>query len=248
MVNVDIVYKTVLYILNKEQRGYITPDEFNKLGTQVQLEIFEQYFEELNQQLRLPENDSEYANRVKNLDEKIDIFKTTGTTTYNGAGNPPYFYGPSDIHRLGTVIYKDEKQVQKVQRNDFLLINKSPLTKPTTSFPVYIDEGEHQSSAGPPPVLHPVFYVYPTTIATSADITISYIKKPANPVWNYSVNTTTGAFIYTDAGSTQFELHPTEQVNIILQILLYSGIIIRDPQIIQSAAKLVQEAEIIEKT
>ena len=32
MVNVDTVYKTVLYILNKEQRGYITPDEFNTLG------------------------------------------------------------------------------------------------------------------------------------------------------------------------------------------------------------------------
>jgi len=46
-VSVDTVYKTVLYILNKEQRGYITPDEFNKLGTQVQLEIFESYFEDL---------------------------------------------------------------------------------------------------------------------------------------------------------------------------------------------------------
>jgi hypothetical protein len=34
-VNVDTVYKTVLYILNKEQRGYMTPDEFNKVGQQV---------------------------------------------------------------------------------------------------------------------------------------------------------------------------------------------------------------------
>ena len=40
-VNVDTVYKTVLYILNKEQRGYMTPDEFNKVGQQVQLEIFD---------------------------------------------------------------------------------------------------------------------------------------------------------------------------------------------------------------
>ena len=100
-VNVDTVYKTVLLILNKEQRGYITPDEFNKIGTQVQLEIFENYFEDLNQQLRVPENDTEYANRVKNVDEKIDIFKTTGNGTYNA----PYFYLPSDLHRLGTVIY-----------------------------------------------------------------------------------------------------------------------------------------------
>ena len=40
-INVNQVYKTVLLILNKEQRGYITPDEFNKVATQVQLETFE---------------------------------------------------------------------------------------------------------------------------------------------------------------------------------------------------------------
>ena len=57
-INVDTVYKTVLLILNKEQRGYVTPNEFNKIATQVQLEIFEKYFEDLNQQLRVPENDS----------------------------------------------------------------------------------------------------------------------------------------------------------------------------------------------
>ena len=46
-VSVDTVYKTVLSILNKEQRGYMTPDEFNKIGTQVQLEIFESYFDDI---------------------------------------------------------------------------------------------------------------------------------------------------------------------------------------------------------
>ena len=70
-ISVDTVYKTVLFILNKEQRGYITPAEFNKLAEQAQLEIFERYFEDLNQALRMPENDSEYANRVKTLEEKI---------------------------------------------------------------------------------------------------------------------------------------------------------------------------------
>ena len=29
-INVNTVYTTVLTILNKEQRGYLTPDEFNK--------------------------------------------------------------------------------------------------------------------------------------------------------------------------------------------------------------------------
>ncbi len=47
-VNVDIVYKTVLLILNQQQRGYMTPDEFNKVATQVQLTIFEGYASDLN--------------------------------------------------------------------------------------------------------------------------------------------------------------------------------------------------------
>ena len=79
-ISVDTVYKTVLLILNKEQRGYMTPDEFNKIATQVQLETFENYFESLNQQLRVPDNDSEYADRIKNIDEKIAIFKKYATS------------------------------------------------------------------------------------------------------------------------------------------------------------------------
>ena len=70
-VNIDTVYKTVLLILNKENRGYMTPDEFNRTATQVQLDIFNAYFEDLNQQLRVPDNDNEYSDRQKNLQEKI---------------------------------------------------------------------------------------------------------------------------------------------------------------------------------
>ena len=85
-INVNTVYTTVLSILNKEQRGYITPDEFNKLATQVQLEMFENYFEDLNQQLRVPQTESEYAARRKNIDNNISIFKTIGNTTTVPAG------------------------------------------------------------------------------------------------------------------------------------------------------------------
>ena len=48
-ISVNTVYQTVLYILNKEQRGYAPPDEFNSIGAQVQLEIFNSYFPDGNQ-------------------------------------------------------------------------------------------------------------------------------------------------------------------------------------------------------
>ena len=73
-VSVDTVYRTVLLILNKEQRGYMTPDEFNKIGSQVQREIFERYFEDINQQVRIQQSEFDYANRVYNTDGKIAEF------------------------------------------------------------------------------------------------------------------------------------------------------------------------------
>jgi hypothetical protein len=40
-VNINTVYQAVLAVTNKEQRGYITPQEFNYLANQAQLDIFE---------------------------------------------------------------------------------------------------------------------------------------------------------------------------------------------------------------
>ena len=42
MVRVDNVYQKVLALANKEQRGYITPQEFNLFADLAQMEIFEQ--------------------------------------------------------------------------------------------------------------------------------------------------------------------------------------------------------------
>ena len=69
MVNVNTVYTTVLQILNKEQRGYVTPQEFNNLAQQVQLEIFESYFPDGTQLTR------QNQNTTQNNTEFFNIFK-----------------------------------------------------------------------------------------------------------------------------------------------------------------------------
>ena len=38
-VNINNVYQTVLVIINKDNRGYITPEEFNRLAALAQNEI-----------------------------------------------------------------------------------------------------------------------------------------------------------------------------------------------------------------
>ena len=149
-INVIQVYSTVLTILNKEQRGYITPDEFNKISTQSQLEIFEQYFEDLNQQLRVPQADVDYSDRIENIDERIAIFKTFGDAVYTTVGTLSYFNLPSvdsygnfvSFYRIGNVLYNDEKIVQRLDRHDFYYVNQSKLTKPTKVNPVYLYENQ----------------------------------------------------------------------------------------------------------
>ena len=296
-VNVDIVYKTVLLILNKEQRGNLSPDEFNKVATQVQLEIFESYFDTLNQQLRRPDNDTEYADRVKNVDHNISIFKEYGAATYVSAGG--YFTlpttsgagvatqtltgngtsisfpftsisssqlqtsviavtingvsttaftisganiifnsipasnnaivvtaTPEDFYRLGTVIYQDSKEAQLSQRNELLYLNNNPLIAPTKTYPIYLYEDSK-------------LYLYPQTI--TSDISVSYLRKPVDVIWNFTIPSGQNYYQYNATNSVNFELSKTEQANIILKILLYSGVVIRDPSIVQIAAQQVQQ-------
>ena len=77
MVKVDSVYQRVLALANKEQRGYITPQEFNLFANHAQQEIFEQYFYSLNQVARIPGNEYVYADVDDMLEEKIQIFEIT---------------------------------------------------------------------------------------------------------------------------------------------------------------------------
>ena len=77
-ISVDTVYQRVLAILNKEQRGYLTPQEFNLFANQAQRDIFEQYFYDINQFSRLHGNDTEYSDMLNILNEKISIFEKQG--------------------------------------------------------------------------------------------------------------------------------------------------------------------------
>ncbi len=45
-----------------------------------------------------------------------------------------------------------------------------------------------------------------------------------------------------------FGLHNSERTEAILKILLYQGVVIRDPQIVQVAAQKVQQEEVNEKS
>ena len=225
-INVNTVYKTVLLILNKEQRGYMTPEEFNKIGAQVQLEIFEKYFEDLNQLTRSPQTDTDYADRIAYLEEKLSPL-----TRYEAGISSQEGVVTNTVHRLNTVVYND-LELQRVSRGEYTNINKSPLTRPSLTQPVFIQENN-------------LIYTYP--ISVSSNVFLSYIKKPNDPVWSFTSGNTLGVYVYSSTASTNFELHSSEQTELILRILAYAGIVLNNPQIVQAASAAVQNQNINEK-
>jgi hypothetical protein len=248
-VNVNNVYQTVLYILNKEQRGYMTPGEFNNVAAQVQQSIFEKYFEDLNQYMRGPQVENEYADRVKNLEEKISNFETSQPLALaTGVGSIDSL--TPAVHRIGTFEYQPRTgsliELQYVSHHQLNLIRRSKLTQPTLHYPVYVlDQGAANYE----------ITVYPNTIS---NITCNYIKKPENPIWAFNVNGVTGAYEYVApggvsqfpvlTGSVPFEISNQDKTELIIGILLYAGVIIRDPSIVNIAADAIRQEEISEKS
>ena len=220
-VNVDTVYQRVLSIANKEQRGYITPQEFNLLANQAQMEIFEQYFYDLNQFSRVPGNDTRHADMVATLEEKISLFEKTadivGTSTMTL---------PTDIYKLSSILYKGV-EAERVTQKDLLYYKNSPLAHPTPDRPIFTRDNDS------------IDVYYDSTFAkttTTADVDVHYIKKPGTAEWTYILGTNNEALFLAD-DKVDFDLHISEEPNLVIKILELAGVVIKQPDLYQIADK-----------
>ena len=234
-ISVDSVYQRVLGILNKDQRGYVTAQEFNLFANQAQEDLFEQYFYDINQFGRIPGNSTEYSDMLNLLNEKINIFETSAQPTRTGN----FFDEPTDLYRLGTVVYKNTTtnsfgasstesiEAERINANEFLYINSSPLTKPKNVRPVFV-----ANTNG--------IRVYGNSEVTDVtEVEFQYIKKPAKVQWAYQI--VFDEPLYNAANSVNFELHPSEETELVIKILELSGILIKDLNLYQVMNQEEQE-------
>jgi len=227
-VNINTVYLRVLAIANKEQRGYITPQEFNTLANQAQLDIFEQYFYDLNQFLRLPGNDTIHADPVDMLEEKIEKFSIVNAPATNAD------LDVLQVYRLGAVFARvsidnttQTIEAQHMSHSELRQYLNSPLTAPTKTRPLYTIQSNSIVMYGD------------GIIGTN----INYIKKPVDVYWGYTM--INDEALYNPTASINFELHAAEETELVLKILSLAGVVIRDPQLYQIAA--AEEAKNIQQ-
>ena len=132
------------------------------------------------------------------------------------------FILPADMYRAVNLSRSNRSiNFEELDKSEYTYVNSSKLTAPTKTYPVYYRG-------------HEGFKISPISLV-GENITLDYIKMPLDPYWGYSTTSSTG-YSYEANTSRDFELHQSDEIDLVIKILGYVGIIIKDPTVIQVAS------------
>ena len=235
---IDQIYKLLQTITNKELRGNVTPSEFNLIAKQVSFEIFREYFEDANRDKNKDNRglaNKNYANLPFNQRQRIDQFSVTASLVFDPSGligEPSSFFLPEDIYFIkDRGISHNGNVVDETESSDISFLSSS-LAKPSMSFPVY----ERFASS---------IQIFPDTIVSG--VTCRYLREPKDPKWTYRSVGGSELFDPSQSDFQDFELHTGEFTNIVIKMLSYFGINIRETEVTQYAEALKQKELIREE-
>jgi hypothetical protein len=214
---IDNVRNTVMYVLNKDNNGYLTPDEFNTFARISQIDLLEDLLKDYNDSLtkrNARTRNSGIADIPKNIDEAISIFMKNASLTYSGG----YFLSPSDMNSIITMEYSG-RQIEKVSAHKASMLNASNYTAPTTYTPMYVS-----TESG--------YEVFPNTIISG--VSAYYLRNPLVPNWTYYVDPINQAPLFDDSSADyqDFEFTPEFEPELAMRILKYAGINIRETELV----------------
>jgi len=249
---INTVRNTVMAVLNKDNNGYLTPEEFNLFAKQAQLEIFEEYFYTYNnwinkQNKRL--SSTGYADMPRQLVEVIDTFTQFKALTLS-TNSEQTFELPIDWYTFIYVQYKQDcgaagasnNEAERVNEGQINRLLSSNLTSPSKHHPAYVFAQQGLGITPGPGTntygnLGNQITLYPAKGAgCTLDCDLTYVRYPKDPKWTY--NTVSGSPIFNQSASDyqDFELALSDQVEMTLKILQYAGVNIREPEIVQFAS------------
>ena len=218
-INVNTVYSKVLTLSNKEQRGYITPQEFNLLADRAQNEIYENYFWKIKTTETKPKTQVDHADALEMLEEKLHPFHVDYSVTSDDAN-----LTLTSMYRLISIT-REGKRMTQVNKNEIDYINGNPLTEPSINRSIFVREDDNNITIYPAP-----------TTETSFEVT--YYKQLTAPNWGYVV--VNNKALYNSNESTDFQLHISEEESLVSRILILAGTTIKQPDLQQAGAQDIQ--------
>ena len=227
---INDIRNTVLAVLNKNNYGYISPQDFNLYAQQAQMDLFEDYFYAYNYQINKENQRTSgtgYADIKKGYVEVIDFFSVTSNLTQNGGATDSFFLPSlattgSDFYLINK-IFIGGTELERVEQGKILLLNSSPLTAPSTMFPAYTTQGN-------------IATIYPS-LTVAPTVACQYIRYPKPPKWTYVDlgNNSEPVFDQTQPDYQDFELFPDDATDLTMKILQYAGVSIREASVVQYA-------------
>ena len=126
-----------------------------------------------------------------------------------------------NFYRLTTIAFQNIIY-EHVTKKQFRLFQLSPLTEPTLRRPIYmVDRFDNiVSFAG----------------RQDPVVDVEYIRTPALVNWPYVVVGGKALFNANANDRQDFELHPSEETELVMKILSLAGFTLKDPGLYQAAA------------
>jgi hypothetical protein len=234
---INTIRNTVLAIVSKDNRGYITPEEFNLFARQTQLDLFGQYMYDysnaINKQNARMHN-SGYSDVPELLHEIIDKFLVEDVLVYNSTSDK--FYVPGDnpaqpsqgkSYKIIRLTYNNAVEIEKVSPVKALNLLSSSMVAPTDTYPVYV-LNEYATGGDIQGI-----QVYPVTI--TSNVTINYLRYPLDPKWTYYTLLSDGAPVFNQSASDfqDFELPYTDAPRLVVGICKLAGVSIQEADVVQ---------------
>ena len=105
----------------------------------------------------------------------------------------------------------------------------SPLAAPNKLNPVYT---KFSSSADPVKIK-----IFPAPNSSGDSVNVDYIAKPISPNWTYLISGNNALYNPNATGHQHFQLHASEENNLVIKILQLAGVAIKDFNLAQIAGQ-----------
>jgi len=139
---INSVRNTVLAIANKNNYGYISPQDFNLYCLQAQMDLFEDYFYQYNNWINRENartSGTGYADVIKNLEEVIDTFSATAYLAQPVANQNNQYNLPADYYLINKIFYYP---TLKVSGTSTALSAGTQLVDSTQTFTTSVSVGD----------------------------------------------------------------------------------------------------------
>lgn len=213
MINVDRVYQQTQVLLNKYQRGYISPSEFNLTLNKAVKKIYETLLTEyrkLNYKKIRGATGANYSQESEYYKQLIEHYLEIKEV--NGD-----FELPTTASFIHSLSLSDGTEVEKVTNKEFNIYRSTKTGTPTNCYPIYT-----------------LYSRKVKTIPLQSKMELSYIRTPKVAKWTYQEIDGEPMYDSTSPDASDVDIPESMESQLINELLILNGLHLRDGDVVQA--------------